>query len=264
MKYFFIFAILFSATSGYSQFTTTMKVDHSKNVGDSFEIYVSLPVGYGPGEFYNVVYYCDANLRSGKKLRKLFTAGDNDKLRKSIFVGIGHIGSYHSRRRRDFTLPHIHRNDTSGRHKMQGQIEKFYSYMKTELIPSINRDFKTNTDSNSILGHSLGGLFAFYCLFKCDILFLKYFALSPSLWVGKYSIYQFNRINGGFPAMQEIYFTSGSREKINKILKGTNRAKRFFDRKNYNNLNYDYEIWKHRTHSSSVTPTLKKILKEKL
>jgi predicted alpha/beta superfamily hydrolase len=246
------------------QFTTDMSVQHSKNVGDSFEIYISLPAGYDTANIYNVVYYCDANLRSGKKLRKLFSMDDYENLQQTMFVGVGHIGSYHPRRRRDFMLPKINGQDTAGRNKRNGQVDKFYSYLTTELIPTINQEFKTNADSNSILGHSLGGLFAFYCLFKSDDLFSKYFAMSPALWVNKYSIYRFNRINGGLPSMQKLYFTSGSREKINKILNGTNRAKKFFDRMQYQNLAYDYEIWKHRTHTSSVTPTLKKILKEKL
>jgi predicted alpha/beta superfamily hydrolase len=176
----------------------------------------------------------------------------NLNLKNVIFVGIGHIGNYHILRRRDFILPTINGKDTVGRNKFYGQTEKFYSYLKDELIPSINIKFKTNTNNNSIIGHSLGGLFAFFCLFKSDNLFSKYFALSPALWIDKYSIYKFNKIQTGFSAKKYLYFTSGSKETINKILTGTNKAKEFLIKSKYTNLIYDYDIWYGQTHNSEV------------
>ena len=265
MKRHFLFYLLFlSLASAYGQFDTKTKVEYSKSVADSFEIYISLPPGYNSNETYNVVYYCDANLKSGKHLRELISTNQYNNLQNSIFVGIGHIGNYHVLRRRDFILPTIKGNDTVGRDKNYGQTEKFYSYLKSELIPSINSKFKTNIDSNSILGHSLGGLFAFYCLFKSDNLFAKYFALSPALWVDKYSVYKFNHIQTGFSKRKYLYFAAGSGETINKILNGTNEAKEFLDKKQYGNLTYDYDVWKDKKHNSEVPLSLEKILTEKL
>lgn len=242
-----------------------MHIDYSKSVGDSFEIYISLPSSYNLKDRYNVVYYCDANLKSGKYLRQFIsTAQFNDILNNVIFVGIGHIGNYHILRRRDFILPCINGTDAIGQNKNYGQTENFYLYLKDELIPYINLHLKTNADSNSIIGHSLGGLFAFYCLFKADTLFSKYFALSPALWIDKYSIYTFNTIDTGFTSRKYLYFASGSKENLNKILKGTNDIKQFFDKSKYTNLTYDYDIWKGETHDSEVHLSLEKILKEKL
>jgi predicted alpha/beta superfamily hydrolase len=263
-RHFLLCLLLLSFASTYGQFDTKMKIEYSKSVADSFEIYISLPPGYNSNDTYNIVYYCDANLKSGKHLRELISTSQYNNLRNSIFVGIGHIGNYHVLRRRDFILPTIKGNDTVGRDKNYGQTEKFYSYLKKELVPSINSRFKTNIDSNSILGHSLGGLFAFYCLFKSDNLFSKYFALSPSLWIDKYSIYKFNHILTGFAQRKYLYFASGSNETINKILKGTNEAKQFLDKKHYSNLIYNYDVWKGKTHNSEVPLSLEKILKEKL
>jgi predicted alpha/beta superfamily hydrolase len=247
------------------QFKTTMKVEYSKNVGDSFEIYISTPSRFDPKKTYNVVYYCDASLKSGQYLRKLLsTAQYNSGLKNKIFVGIGHIGNFHVLRRRDFILPNIHGTDTSGSDKNYGQTENFYQFLKQELIPAVNSTFKTNADSNSIIGHSLGGLFAFYCLFKADNLFAKYFALSPALWIDKYSIYKFNRIRGGLPAKKYLYFVSGSKETINKILNGTNDARSFLDKMKYNNLVYEYDVLDGETHNSEVPLSLDKILREKL
>lgn len=265
MKQHFLFCLLLlSLTSAYGQFNTKMQIEYSKTVGDSFEIYVSLPLTYNLNNTYNIVYYCDANLKSGRNLRELISANRYNNLQNLIFVGIGHIGNYHILRRRDFILPTVNRYDTVGRDKNYGKTEKFYSYLKDELVPSINSKFKTNVDSNSILGHSLGGLFAFFCLFKSDNLFSKYFALSPALWIDKYSIYKFNRIQHSFAQHKYLYFAAGSKETVNKILKGTNEAKQFLDTKQYGNLSYNYDIWKGKTHNSEVPLSLEKILKEKL
>jgi predicted alpha/beta superfamily hydrolase len=241
-----------------------MQIEYSKSVGDSFEIYISLPHTFNHNDTYNIVYYCDANLKSGTHLRELISTNQYSNLRNSIFVGIGHIGNYHTLRRRDFILPRINGADTIGRDKNYGQTENFYSYLKNELVPSINTRFKTNTDSNSILGHSLGGLFAFFCLFKSDHLFSKFFSLSPALWTDKFSIYKFNRIHSNFSKNKYLYFAAGSKEKVNKILNGTNEVKQFLDKKQYGNLSYDYDIWKGKTHNSEVPLSLKRILKEKL
>jgi uncharacterized protein len=265
MRHVFVFISFFLLhADGYGQFSTTMKIEYSKNVGDSFEIYISVPPSFNANETYSVVYYCDANLKSGTYLRKLLSTNEfNSVLKNKIFVGIGHIGNYHTLRRRDFILPAIKGNDTAGLEKNYGQTEKFYSYLKDELIPAANKKFKTNADSNSIIGHSLGGLFAFFCLFKSDNLFAKYFALSPALWVDNYSIYKFNRISDSLPDKKYLYFVSGSKETINKILKGTNDAKSFLDKMNYINLVYDYDILKNETHNSEVPVSLAKILREK-
>lgn len=263
-QHFLIYYLLLSLTPAHGQFDTKMQIEYSKTVGDSFEIYVSLPPTYNLNENYSVVYYCDANLKSGRNLRELISTNQYNNLQNSIFVGIGHIGNYHILRRRDFILPTINGYDTVGRDKNYGQTEKFYSYLKNELVPSINSKFKTNVDSNSILGHSLGGLFAFFCLFKADNLFSKYFALSPALWINKYSIYKFNSIQSSFTQRKYLYFASGSAETVNKILNGTNEAKQFLDKKQYGNLYYDYDIWKGKTHNSEVPLSLEKILKEKL
>jgi predicted alpha/beta superfamily hydrolase len=260
-----IIVICFLGNSVIAQFTTKMTITHSANIGDSFEIYTSLPRSFDAAKHYNVVYYCDANLKSGRAIRNLLSTNQYDKkLANTIFVGVGHIGNYHVLRRRDFILPTINGKDTAGKDANYGQVAKFYVFLKDELIPSVNTKFNTNQANNSILGHSLGGLFAFYCLFKSDNLFAKYFALSPALWIDKYSIYKFNKIQGGLPNKKYLYFVTGGKEVMNHIRKGTNRAKEFLDEKKYSNLTYEYTIVKWKTHNSQVPITLKKIFDEKL
>jgi len=66
------------------------------------------------------------------------------------------------------------------------------------------------------------------------------------------------------PQKKYLYFASGSAETVNRILNGTNEAKRFLDKMNYSNLIYEYKVLDGQTHNSEVPISLDKILKEKL
>ena len=168
------------------------------------------------------------------------------KVENTIFVGIGHIGNFHVLRRRDYI------SSTISASTDYGQAEDFYQFLKTDLIPAINVKYKTNEGNNSIVGHSLGGLFAFYCLFKNETIFKNYFALSPSLWVDHYSIYNFNNLTNENGQSRNLYFSTGGLEIVNHIKKGTNRMKRFLDMKKYPDLKYQYQIHKGKTHNSQI------------
>ena len=230
---------------------------YSEKVKDSFEIYISVPPSSDTNTIYDVIYYCDANLRSGNLMREMSTRDKYAaKLKNTIFVGIGHVGDYHVLRRRDFILPSINDGDTSGRSGKYGQTENFYQFLKTELIPLINSRYKTTAGSNSIIGHSLGGLFVFYCLFKNDSLFSNYYSLSPSLWIDHYSIYKFNRLKDGIMLPKNLYFSAGSLELLNRIKNGTNEMEKFLQTENYRNLKYAYDVHKGKNHNSQVEQSL--------
>lgn len=235
---------------------------YSVKVKDSFEIYINAPKKTDISKQPSVFYYMDANLKSGKKLRELIAQPEfAARVDKTIFVGIGHIGNFHVLRRRDFILPGINNGDTAGASPDYGQIENFYQFLKTELIPMIDSNYKTNTSNNSILGHSLGGLFAFYCLFKNDTVFKNMYALSPSLWVDNYSIYKFNRLAAGSLNKKNLYFSCGSLEIFNRIKAGTNEMDLFLQKQNYPGLSFKYEVHSGKTHNSQVENSLRFILK---
>lgn len=242
--------------------TPPTAVIYSAIVKDSFEIYITLPSKIDTTKQFSVFYYVDANLKSGKKLRELITKPEfSNKVSKTIFVGIGHIGDFHVLRRRDFILPTINNGDTAGLSSTYGQIENFYQFLKTELMPMINSSYNTDPNNNSILGHSLGGLFAFYCLFKNDTLFKNIYALSPSLWVDNYVIYKFNRLTQDSRNKKNLYFSCGGLEIFNRIKTGTNEMKLFLQKQNYPDLSYKYEIHSGKTHNSQVESSLDIILK---
>lgn len=62
-----------------------------------------------------------------------------------------------------------------------GDGEIFRQILNTEIIPYIDDAFKTSPD-RSLVGFSLGGLFAAYDLLQSDRMFGRYGIGSPSLW----------------------------------------------------------------------------------
>jgi predicted alpha/beta superfamily hydrolase len=53
--------------------------------------------------------------------------------------------------------------------------------MKTEIVPFVDKNYKTNSD-RGIFGHSFGGLFAAYCLVNSDGYFTRFGISSPAGW----------------------------------------------------------------------------------
>ena len=62
-----------------------------------------------------------------------------------------------------------------------GGADKFLSFIADELLPTIDRNYRTRP-YRALSGHSLGGLLAVYTLLNRPEVFKGYLAISPSLW----------------------------------------------------------------------------------
>jgi uncharacterized protein len=243
---------------------TTHFTFNSKFVKDSFDIYVSLPDNYETSDSsYHTIYYMDANLKSGKATREaILNFRQKQQPINAIFIGVGHFRNFRELRRRDMITPFIASGDSLvSNDQNYGHSEEFYRFIQDELIPHIESKYKCNQD-RSWIGHSLGGLFAFYCLFKKDALFKNYVALSPSLWINESNIYYFEEKYSRFPNHQSksVYLNVGSRETLNKILKSSRRMKDTLEKRNYPGLSLIYRELEGETHNSEVPIALEMIL----
>jgi uncharacterized protein len=108
-----------------------------------------------------------------------------NQLPKSIVVGIATVD-----RRRDFTFPTAIQEDKK-KNPTSGHSDKFIAFIEKELQPFIQKKYKTNNDK-TIIGQSLGGLFATEILLKKPTLFSKYIIISPSLWWNNGSLLDLN------------------------------------------------------------------------
>lgn len=257
--FFYSITFLLLSFAVSAQYNTVIGKFYSKNVKDSFEIYTSKPADFSPDKSYDVVYYCDANLKSGKKLRELIDDSKTYANKNCIFIGIGHIGDYHVLRRRDYITPTITKTDTVAESKNYGHIQDFYKCLTNEIIPSAEKNFKS-TGERTIIGHSLGGLFVFYCFFINETVFTNYISLSPALWINYYNIYKFNKLTTGLRKPGYLYMSAGSLEVFNYILSGCNTMNDNLKKANYQNLKFEYQVHKGDTHNSQVPHSLKYIL----
>ena len=65
--------------------------------------------------------------------------------------------------------------------KGSGEGDAFLSFIKSELIPHVNKTYPSNGD-NTLWGHSLSGMFTIYALLKEPDSFTSFIAVDPSLW----------------------------------------------------------------------------------
>lgn len=84
------------------------------------------------------------------------------------------------------------------------------SFIEKELQPFIAAKYKTNNDK-TIIGESLGGLFATEVLLKKPTLFNRYIIVSPSLWWDNGSLLNLNAdlMTAGFTQKTAIYIGVG-------------------------------------------------------
>lgn len=164
---------------------------YSKNVSDSFTIFVKLPNDYKEqqNEKYPVVYLLDANLYFDIIATTLNKYSDVGLAPSVILVGIGYkdFPTMDSLRNRDDTYPTaIPEYEMS----ISGGADKFLAFINNELVPKIDKEFKADTSKRVLMGHSLGGYFTSYTFLQ-DLLgksksFSSYIAASPSIHYNKY------------------------------------------------------------------------------
>ncbi len=63
--------------------------------------------------------------------------------------------------------------------KTSGKADNFMNFIEKELMPEINKSFRTVSQS-MIIGHSMGGLFALHCLLENPKMFSYYLLIDPS------------------------------------------------------------------------------------
>lgn len=169
---------------------------YSKSVTDSFSVFISLPNDYNiqHRDRYPVVYLLDANLYFdiiAVTINKYSEVGLSPSV---ILVGIGYkdFPTMDSLRNRDYTYPVAIPEYEMG---ISGGADNFLSFINNELVPYIDKEYKTDTLKRVLVGHSLGGYFSTYALLQNLIgknnTFSSYVAASPSIHYNNY--YLLNR-----------------------------------------------------------------------
>jgi len=145
----------------------------STNVNDTFVIDVSLPASYyeSTDVKYPILYLTDGYWRRGQH-QPIHDMAKAENVQEMIIVGIGYPESYNPDviRKRDLLIG----------------ADKFLSFILHELMPHIEKNYRTITTERTLWGASYGGYFVMYTLFQCadttkDV-FKNYIVASPDAY----------------------------------------------------------------------------------
>ena len=167
-----------------------------------------------------------------------------------IIVG---IANYKDERTKDLTPVPLGRNNSLGVTKSGGG-KLFLKFIKDEVIPFINKEYKT-TNEKILFGHSLGGLMSVYCLLMYPELFNDYIAVSPSLWLENDYIIQEaealfkikNYIN------KNIFISDGTEDPNLKVVQ---KFDSLLQKNKQSGLNCKYTSYENETHDSQLVKAI--------
>jgi predicted alpha/beta superfamily hydrolase len=157
----------------------------SEITGRTYQISVALPKSYATSDdTYPVLYAVDANAEFGtvvEAARLLQKDWKMNTVPELIIVGIGYPMDQFTlfSKLRDIDLtptenPGLLPDGSGG-------APGFLNFIRRELIPLVEAEFRTNPTDRALYGHSLGGLFALYALLEGGGTFQRVIAASPSI-----------------------------------------------------------------------------------
>ena len=157
---------------------TEVRQLYSQKVGQQYSLQINLPMGFDKNLSYPVIYLLDSQWDFPLIAATYGQMYYDGFVPAAVIVGItwGEGDDPNVKRVRDFTPS-----------KIQGEIESggaanFLNFIKTELIPFIDKEYATN-QQRVLMGSSLGGLFTLYALFNEPQLFSAYIpTASASGW----------------------------------------------------------------------------------
>lgn len=168
--------------------------DLTSKDGRGYRIFVSRPDADPAPSGYPVIYVLDANgyFALAASLNRLRSRSPNAA---AIVVGIGYpIDGAFDMQRRTFDLttkasPEKLPPERGGRGWPEsGGANQFLEFIQGELKPLIAEKYSVDTSNQTIVGHSLGGLFVMHALFTRPESFQTYIAISPSGWWNDFAL----------------------------------------------------------------------------
>lgn len=245
----------------------------SKVIGQDYYIYVNLPKGYKQNQSVNypVIYLLDGNAYFDHIKNYVQESSEKNKLEKEpIIVGIGYKDAYFmdSLRIRDYTYPKALALDSFS---TSGGADLFYSFISTELIPHMDRNYRTDTTSRTIMGHSFGGYFSLYALLRemesADSkhqVFSNYISASPSInYYNNYIIAVLEKLekqkSDTLVKKRGLYVTMGSNELEGEMNQLFGMLKKTLN--TYRSLHLQTRVYKNMDHIDTAIPSFEDAIK---
>jgi len=181
-----ILFVFFSSSPHGQQSNILIGTEHkiqSRILGEERQYVVNLPSSYEKDEFYiqkkyPVLILLDGDTHFHSASGIIRYMGGNEQIPEMIVVAVSNTN-----RTRDLT-PTKSKTGIGGNNDAQafatsGGSDNFFRFLETELLPQINKDYRT-LPYRVLVGHSLGGLFAVDSFLNQRV-FNAYIAIDPSL-----------------------------------------------------------------------------------
>jgi len=168
---------------------TEVRQLHSSATGRDYDIYIRLPGLYTlyQSKTYPVLYVLDGQW-DFKLLDSIYGGLHYDGfVPEVIIVGITYSGKaadYETLRAMDYTP--VADSYLSG----SGDAPKFFAFLKEELLPFIESNYRVDPSRRVLMGSSFGGTFTLYSMFSEPMLFSGYVAASPAVPYGNEFAFQ--------------------------------------------------------------------------
>lgn len=185
-KYLLLFAVLLGiTTSALAQQTNKQFVlssteiipIHSKITGRDHELVVVYPSSYKthPEKKYPVLYYLDAYWDTPLLVSTYGNLIYDNEVPEFIMVGLSYPSSadYGKERRIDYTFTAVGEGS--------GKAHLFLEFVKKEVAPLIETQYRGEKTDRVIAGNSLGGLLTITAAYQAPDFFSGYIALSPAV-----------------------------------------------------------------------------------
>jgi len=224
------------------------KITSSIVAGQEYTLQISLPSGYATSDKkFPVVYLMDSQW-DFPLLSALYGEQYYDGfIPAAIIVGVtwgGEKPNPDSLRARDYTPTKVNFTPQSG------GAPKFLSFMKNELFPYIESNYKADKNDRALVGCSLGGLFTLFALFTEPGLFQRYVAASPAFGWDREVIYQFEKSyaekNPIAPA--RLYMIMGG---VERGVPGFDKLVSYLNERHYKNIDIKTRVLENTGHSGT-------------
>ncbi len=217
-----------------------------------YRLEILLPSGYATGnKKYPVVYLMDSQWDL-PLVKSVYGQQYYDGfIPELIVVGVtwgGDKPNPDSLRARDYTPT----NET--RLPQSGGADQFLLFMKEELFPFIETNYRVKADERTLMGCSLGGLFTIYTMLTQTNMFTGYAAASPAIGWDSEVLYTFEK---QFAAKKltspvRLYMTVGD---VERGRAGFEKMAKFLSSQPYRNVSIRSKVLENTGHSGTKSET---------
>lgn len=246
--------LLFSCSNDDDSFEVNGKKEQfvvaSSIISDSYPVHVFLPENYNANSKHQLIIALDGDTRFNTIAGIISDKVQSESIPSCILVAIGN----NNQRNRDYT-PTAYAHGSGG-------AEKFYQFIKNELIPELESRYSIDPSNNkTLLGHSFGGLFTQYVMAqeRASNPFNKFISSGTSYWYDAGVIFEFEESYANSHNDLDVKFYNGMGTLEGGVMLASfAEMNERLNSRNYPNFKHRSELIEKSGHSGSASEIFKK------